>query len=385
MERKLKIVAVLILATGLFGCGKSGTTRALTGTVNSSSLSGLYLNGVKNQTVACGDLQVICSGYTGEETTVDVEGDCTFRLELPLESFCFCGIFDTSGSYIAALGCAEGGYEGAIPVFLGADDSEADIDIGGVSIEGDKGVSTVNACSLVDQDNDGTADATDTDDDGDGTGDGADFLNGSGCEEADNFDSDGNDIPDIFEDVWVDQTDEDDNNIPDFCETDCTADTEDTDGDCIPDSADDCFVDTDGDAIPDCIDCDNSSTDLTTSLACYDDLCTIDSDGDGFGLCGDCDDEDSTITNECEAFDDFDPCTVDDDNDGVNFCDDCDDGDSGIGIECTACELTSCDSDFECQQFAENQLGDDDTSNDACPNEGVSCLTCVSGCCEVTN
>lgn len=372
---------------GTGGCG-GGATRGFTGTINSSSLAGLTVRSrqtdgstlvLKNQTLTCTDIQVVAAGPDGGDLVAEVSAECTFTLNLPLNNFCWIGLFrESDDGYISSLGCAENGYEGAVPIFPGADDSEEAIDIGGVTLEGDRGVSTENPCTLVDQDGDGTADAADDDDDGDGTGDANDPLDGSVCTDGDNFDSDDNDIPDCFEDLWGDLDDQDEDEVPDFCdgedeETGCS-DPADADGDCIPDEFDECLEDSDGDGVPDCLDCDSSSTDLAASLDCYDDFCTVDSDGDGFSLCDDCDDEDSSTTDDCEEFDDFDPCAVDGDSDGINLCDDCDDEDSAVGLECTQCSTSSCDGAFDCQLFAEDDLTDEfETDN----------TQCVAGCCEL--
>ncbi|MBI2980964.1 MAG: hypothetical protein HYY44_01445 [Deltaproteobacteria bacterium] len=472
---------LLMSVGGTGGCGTQGTTRGLTGTFSASSLPTLTFNGTKKQ-IACADLTVCCGAYDGSISVTEVKSDCTFKIDLPLDSFCYCAIFrgedaDSNkcpDTYVASLGCSEKGYGGYIPVFEGADDSKEAVDLGSSSVQGTNVVSANDYCASVDEDNDGVANASDSDDDGDAVADAGDFQNAEGCVNADKFDSDANGTPDIYEGLWsaelsalkmkgsADSTldeffaDTDNDDIPDFCDADfaCSPDEEDTDGDCIPDSFDFCSTDADADGVPVCVDCDDADT--ASGVECYaDDFCAIDSDGDGFGLCDDCDDYDANSTYECfgDAFceedadadgvgfcldcddddattttecyeeladfcnqdndnddvgicadcDDFDvtsttecydadACATDIDADGVNFCHDCDDFDAtvtatyaaGCPVAAGACSITDCSVDFECQLYAEDQLGDDDTGNDICPNEGTSCMTCVDSCCEVT-
>lgn len=377
------------------GGGGGGTTRNLTGTVAASSLSGLRING-KTQALACTDLQVCCAAYDGGTVVADVAADCTFTLALPLENFCYCALFtgedgDANGcgdEYVASLGCSENGYSGAIPIFPDDDDSTDDIDVGTGTIEGSKVVATGNPCAQVDQDNDGADDAEDTDDDGDSTEDGDDEFNSFGCENADEFDSDDNGVPDIFESEWASDfaalklqtdgtdalsdffADSDGDDVPDGCDVDfgCEADAFDADGDCIPDEFDFCSDDADGDGLGICFDCDDSNADIATSTACYDDFCATDSDGDGFGLCDDCDDEDPEEQYECFG-DDY--CAFDEDADGFGLCTDCDDTDGAITTECYADCLE--DNDFDgfslcsdCDDFDETITSECYTGTDVC-------------------
>lgn len=485
------VVSAWLGLSGAGGCGGgggSGASRGITGTLSASSLQSVRLKSatqaltLKRQAVACGDVSVCCGGYDGTLLVTEVGSDCTFTLDLPLENFCYCALFtgddaddnECPDDYIASLGCSENGYGGAIPIFADADDTTDAIDLGTGDVQGSNVVATGNPCAQVDQDDDGTADSDDTDDDEDGTADAGDFQNAIGCINADRFDSDGDEVPDIYEGLWSSEIqalkvrgpksqldtffeDSDDDDVPDFCDADfaCEPDEDDNDGDCIPDEFDGCDDDEDADGVPFCVDCDDA--DSASTVECYaDDFCDIDSDQDGYGLCDDCDDWDSDSTYECfgddfcaddadadgfgfcldcddedatsttECYDDFidDFCEEDNDNDGFGICVDCDDFESGTTTECYGtlacaedfdsdgvdfcsdcddfdptvtmtfadgcpvaaggCSITDCSVDFECQQFAENQLGDGDTSNDVCPNEGVSCMTCVSGCCEIT-
>ncbi|MBI2082503.1 MAG: hypothetical protein HYT76_02945 [Deltaproteobacteria bacterium] len=364
-------VGMLVIAAsfgGTSGCGTSGTTRGLTGTLNSSSLSGLKIKGA-TVAVACEEIKVCCGGYDGKVTVEKVNKDCTFKIDLPLETFCYCAIFtgddadsnDCPDTYLASLGCSENGYGGAIPVFAGADDKTDDIDLGSSSLEGRKVVSTNNYCASIDEDNDGIANSTDDNDDGDEVLDSTDFQNAKGCVNADKLDSDGDDTPDIYEGLWGStlsalkvkgQTDgelddffvdADNDDIPDFCDADfaCTPDADDSDGDCIPDSFDWCSDDGDADGVPFCVDCDDG--DATSTVECFaDDFCALDGDGDGYGLCDDCDDYDPSSTYECfgDAF-----CDTDGDADGIGFCLDCDDEDATQTTQCYEDIENFCDQD----------------------------------------
>lgn len=299
---------------GVGGCGGTGgggggvgATRGITGTLSASSLPALTVQG-KSQQLACTDLQVCCGAYDGSLLVASVGSDCTFTLSLPLNNFCYCAVFsdaDADGNgcgdnYLASLGCSENGYGGAIPIFPDADGSTDKIDFGTGSTEGKKVVATGNPCAQVDQDDDGTVDSEDSDDDDDGILDGSDNLNSIGCENADELDSDENNVPDIYEGLWGNElaalklmkgqgtsgelaqafADSDDDNIPDFCDVDfgCAPDEFDTDGDCIPDDFDKCADTTDDDG--------NGNPDN-------------DNDGDGINICQDCDDEDPQSGIDC--------------------------------------------------------------------------------------
>jgi len=462
------------LLGGLMSCG-GGATRGVTGSLTSTTLPAVTVRGSKRQ-VLCGDVKVCCGGYDGTVTVAEVNAStCSFKIDLPLETFCYCAIFtgedednnDCPDTYLASLGCSENGYGGAVPVFAAADDSTDQIDLGTSTVQGTSVVSENDWCASTDQDNDGTADSTDTDDDNDGTDDSSDFTNSIGCENADKFDSDGDNTPDIYEAIWgsalsalkvkgqtgsdIDEffVDADDDNVPDFCDEDfeCESETGDEDGDCIPDDFDWCADDADGDGVPYCVDCDDTTT--ASQVECYEaDFCAIDGDQDGYGLCDDCDDYDPKSTYECfaDAFcdadgdsdgigfcldcddanaasttecysalgdfcdfdndnddigicsdcDDFDAtsttecytgtsaCDLDEDSDGVGFCDDCDDLDSSvtttINMGCTAaadaCETDTCDNNFECQLFAEDNL------NDEFETDNVQC-NLTTNCCEL--
>ena len=486
--KNILIMAVLLFGIGqlggIGGCGgttgsggSSGATRGITGTVSASSLQSVRLKSstqaltLKRQALACTDVSVCCGGYDGTLLVAEVASDCTFNLDLPLENFCYCALFsgadddnnDCPDNYIASLGCTENGYGGAIPIFADADDTTDDIDLGTGDIQGSNVVATGNPCAQVDQDNDGTADDTDTDDDGDDVADAGDFQNDIGCINADRFDSDGDEVPDIFEGLWSSElqalklggsksqiadffVDADGDDVPDFCDADfaCTPDDVDSDGDCIPDQYDGCDDDEDADVTVGCFgdafceidsdqdgyglcdDCDDWDSDST--YECFGDaFCDEDGDGDGVGFCLDCDDGDPASTTECyDAFLGF--CEQDNDNDGFGICIDCDDFDFASTIECYsagdgdfcandfdedmvgvcddcndfdptmtatfaqgcptpegACDIVPCSVDFQCQQFAEDQLGDGTTANDVCPNlNQTDCMTCVDGCCEET-
>lgn len=385
------VLGALMLAAlysgGVGGCGggggttPAGTTRNMTGTIAANSLAGLHLKG-KRQTLACTDLQVCCAGYDGSLAVTEVEADCTFTLALPLNNFCYCDVFtgsDDDGNgcketFVASLGCSEDGYSGAIPIFADDDDSVDDISIGTGTVEGRKVVSTEDPCAQVDEDDDGTSNEGDTDDDGDGSLDSEDDFNEFGCENADEFDSDDDDVPDIFQLIWSLEfsaltlkhqdwdslfEDADSDEVPDFCDVDygCEPDIEDTDGDCIPDDDDSCSDDEDNDGLLSCVDCDDSSGDVTTG--CYEDAtCDEDFDGDGVGFCEDCNDDNR---DETTTFDEGCP-----------------------GME-TECELSACLNDTDCQELADDRLSDDDPDNDICEGNSVSCMECIEGCCEVTD
>ncbi|MBI2068301.1 MAG: hypothetical protein HYT77_09855 [Deltaproteobacteria bacterium] len=377
------VLAVLLLVS-LQGCGSSGTagaTRAMTGSVSASSLQSVRLKSphqaltIKKATLACGDVSVCCSGYDGTVSVKKIGSDCSFTIDLPLESFCYCALFsgsdgDSNGcpdNYVASLGCSANSYEGAIPVFADDDNSTAAINLGSGDVQGSNVVSAIDICTQVDQDDDGIADSADTDDDGDGVTDAGDFQNDTGCVNADKFDSDGDNVPDIYESLWSSELqalrlggaksqldtffeDSDNDDVPDFCDSDfaCTPDSEDTDGDCIPDLYDACGDDGDSDGVPFCVDCDDG--DATSTVECYEDeFCAIDSDNDGFGLCDDCDDWDPDSSYECfsDAF-----CEEDNDADGFGLCIDCDDDDALVQTECYSTAMADfCEQDNDNDDF----------------------------------
>ncbi len=360
-------VVTLCLLGLLQHCGGSTATsttetRNITGTVSASTLTTSLSKGLGKAALSCTDVEVCCTGYTSSTPTVAaVDSNCEFTVALPLESFCFCGIFtgtdaDSDGcgdTYVGSLGCAARGYGGALPIYAAADGSTSEIDLGTTTQQGQTFVTENDFCASVDTDDDGTADATDTDDDGDSIADDADAAASGGCYDADEFDSDDDNIPDIFQSVWSDLTDSDSDDVPDFCDitTDCDADEEDTDGDCIPDAEASCDDDDDADGFDDCFDCDSS--DATVGLDCYEDIfCALDLDGDGVTLCDDCDDADDgdnrTISEGCE--------------------------------ESCGSDSTECSDDFTCQLFADDRLA----SDPVCDGNSVSCMTCVDGCCTVT-
>ncbi len=440
------MVGMLLLATlnlgGTGGCGGSSTggggggtdeTRNLTGSLSSSSLSSLKLKG-KNTSLACTDVQVCCAGYDGSTAVATVNSDCSFELALPLNNFCYCAIFtgsDEDGNscgdeYIASLGCSENGYSGAIPIYPDTDGGTDDIDIGEGDVEGTKIVAANNPCAQVDQDQDGSTDADDTDDDGDDTSDSEDDYNDYGCENLDEFDSNADNIPDLFQAIFgslfsslkvkgtADASDdplasffgdEDGDDVPDGCDKDftCEATSADADGDCIPDDDDWCATDEDGDYIGVCADCDDSDPDPAVSIACYsDNYCGADNDGDGFGLCDDCDDENADSTYECWSddfcsydadgdgvgycldYDDSDEfettggyssdfCGEDNDDDGVDICSDCNDFNAEISFECYAGEDSDCGSDGDGDGYPNcvDCDDDDDTVTDSCFSEDI--------------
>jgi hypothetical protein len=389
-------------ALSCLGGGGKGTTRGLTGNVNASSLTGLRLKGVKTA-VACEDLKVCCGAYDGSISVEKVNKDCTFKIELPLETFCYCALFtgddedksDCPDTYVASLGCSENGYGGNIPVFPGGDDSTEDVDLGTSSVQGTTVVSANNYCASVDEDNDGDVNSLDLDDDGDDIQDTIDFLNAIGCKNADKLDSDNDDTPDIYEGLWSDtlqtlkikgQTDgeldeffvdADNDDIPDFCDADaegvCVADSEDNDGDCIPDAFDWCEDDGDADGIPYCVDCDDA--DAASGVECYEDeFCALDGDGDGFGLCDDWDDLDPESTYDCFG-DTF--CDADGDSDGISFCLDCDDEDATMTLECYD------DSDI-CEEDNDNDdIGLCVDCDDFDPNSKLECYDAAD--CKIDN
>lgn len=346
------------------GSSSSDNTRNITGTVDSTALTSslIWKKNLKFVTLGCSDVQVCCFGYDGTASVADVADDCSFTLALPLESVCYCSIFsggdgDSDGcgdSFVATLGCSETGYSGGIPIFADDDDSTDDIDFGSVSVQGDVGYSSTDPCSQVDTDDDGTDDAADTDSDGDGVEDDGDFVCGDGCLNADDFDSNDNDVPDIYESTWDGLSDSDSDNIPDFCDVseECDCSEEDTDCDCLPDDDDESLEDDDGDGVTAEIDCDDDDAEATYD--CYlEALCALDFDGDGTSLCDDCDDFDS-----------------DDDRTIDEGCED--------EISCT---ISACDHDFGCQLVADERVN----TNPICSGGSVSCMTCVDGCCVVTN
>ncbi len=410
---------VATVSCGSAGSGGSAATRTMTGTISSSSFGGLT-RGLRMQTVtSCADTQVCCFGYAGDSVVAEVGSDCSYSLDLPIDNFCFCGLFsgtDSDGDgcgddYLASMGCSENGYAGVIPVFADSDGTTDAIDTGEVSVEGLKVVSANNICAQVDQDGDGINDAEDTDDDGDSTLDSDDGTDDSGCENALEYDGSDDGIPDLFQpSVWAGLDDEDADDVPDFCDvTSCVADETDADGDCIPDDSDYCSADADGDSLNTCFDCDDSDPDVDVSAACYDEsFCQTDTDGDGFGLCDDCDDEDVGSTYECwsdtycdsdvdgDGFgqcldcDDSDPdvdvsvacydsattedgsdfCSQDNDGDGVDICSDCDDFDETSGLECYSDNATSdicqVDEDVDGFGYCEDCNDQDDTVTDEC-------------------
>lgn len=363
------MVAAATLPGGAGGCGgavtrgaSGGSTRDISGTISQSSLSNLTLRSknqagltvtLKSQSLSCTDVEVCCAGYDGSTSAAAVGSDCTFALSLPLDSFCYCALFtgaDADGDgcgdeYVASLGCSEGGYSGAIPIFADDDDSTDAIDLGTSTVQGSRVVAQNDPCSQVDSDDDGTSDESDTDDDGDGTLDTNDFAGDDGCLQADEFDGDDNNIPDIFESDWADLADADADDIPDFCDaTACEASEEDTNGNCVPDEFDEFLEDDDEDGFDASLDCDDG--DAAIGLDCYlDDICALDLDGDGVLLCDDCDDLDPAND-----------LTVD----------------QGCDVACT--QSATCSSDFECQLFA------DDDQTDAFETDNVEC---IDGCCEL--
>lgn len=327
------------------GGGTTPTTRALSGSVSAASLTALRLAGAKSQALACADVTVCCASYSGGLVTKSVDASCNFSLDLPLNNFCYCGLFtgaDADGNgcpdqEVGSLGCAENGYSGAIPIFPDANDGTDAIDLGTGDLEGQKLVvnATGNPCAQVDQDNDGTADSGDSDDDGDGTADSDDDTNSIGCENLDEFDSDSDGTPDIYEESFSSEfaalklkgqtdgaagsffADTDNDNVPDGCDADfgCEPDEFDTDGDCIPDDFD---------------------------------FCNEDADSDGVGICVDCDDSDATVTTEC-----YENCG-DSDGDGVDDCIDCDPSDPAVALECGP---TACTSDQQCKDAVLSSTG----------------------------
>lgn len=372
LEAKNRFFFLIVFIACASACGggssssstsSSGSTRNITGTVDSAVLSSslIWKKNFKFVTLGCSDVQVCCFGYDGTASVADVADDCTFTLALPLESVCYCSIFngsdgDSDGcgdSFVATLGCSETGYSGGIPIFPDGDNSTDDIDFGTVSVQGDVGYSSTDPCSQVDTDDDGTDDADDTDSDGDGIADEDDFVCGDGCLNADDFDSDDNDVPDIYESTWDGLSDSDSDNIPDFCDVteECDCSETDTDCDCLPDDDDETEEDDDGDGVSAEIDCDDD--DASVTYECYEDtICALDFDGDGTSLCDDCDD-----------FDDEDTRTVDE----------------GCEDEAT-CSLSDCNNNFECQLFADTRNGE---GNPVCSGGSVSCMLCIDGCCEV--
>ncbi len=463
-------ITFFLLATlSACGGGSSGTvaatpTRALTGTISEGSLSTAIVKSpnatkslVKKVVSSCSEVQVCCTGYSGGDPTVaDVASDCTFTLPLPLNTYCGCWLASGTDSdadgcgddYIGSMGCSENKYQGLIPT--GGDGAVTDIALGTATIEGNKVVTGTNACSQVDSDDDGTVDSEDADDDGDGTNDDDDATTDEGCQYPTFIDSNLDGIPDFFQPaIWNALTDSDGDGTPDFCDvtTDgCTADDDDTDGNCVPDIYDTYKIDDDADGYPSWDDCDDSDNTVTNS--CYSDAyCNTDDDDDGFGLCDDCDDEDPDSTYECYGdeycdqdedgdgyglcvdyddgdatqttqgysdsfceedndsdgfnicidcndFDDTDTtacyddavfCQTDADDDGFNQCIDCDDSDADVTQDCysdtTNADVTcdsstiACENDFQCQLFAEDDQTDDfETGN----------VACVEGCCEIS-
>lgn len=395
MRRPIHLSVVLsVIALGFLACGgstsstttTSTTTRALKGSLSSSSLSTLVkqtrFKSLKKATLACTDLQVCCSAYSGDNVVKDVDSSCAFSLDLPLNNFCYCAIFtgtdgDGDGckdTWVGSLGCSENEYSGAIPVYADDDDTTDAIDVGEGTLDGTRVVTATDICTQVDQDDDGTDDADDTDDDGDGTSDESDDLNEIGCEEADTFDSNEDGTPDIFQAIWAEFfesanlsaatknmssveddedteiedeffTDLDDDDVPDACDADvngdvgCSSVTGDDDDDCIPDDFD---------------------------------FCETDADADGIDVCEDCDDGDASSGFECF-------CDGDEDEDGVNACLDCDDGDDSVGSVCESseCETHTCavgdhafSGDFECQLFADEDTDDEFTTANSFCNDG---------------
>lgn len=357
------------------------TTRDLTGNVVQASipLPSLRANHgtLYQSTTDCSDVQICCNGYDGSTAVETVASDCSFTISLPINSYCFCGLFtgeDADGDgcfddYIGSLGCSEGGYSGAIPIFADADGSTDDIDSGDGEVQGTRVVSSTDICSQVDQDSDGTADSDDSDDDGDDVADDDDNFNSEGCESVAELDSDGNDIPDIFEDLWEalfgsDSDDfffdEDEDDVPDGCDEEvggtefsCAADELDTDGDCIDDEFDESLEDNDEDGLIAYIDCDDDDADV--GFECYEEaFCALDIDEDGVSYCDDCDDYDS---NETRSYDECDSDSV-------------------------SCSISSCDTDFDCESVATDYIAE---GNPLCiDEESVSCIECIDGCCEVT-
>ncbi len=345
--KRIEGIAVLIIVLFLTSCrgegGDTGDSRDMEGSLAPASLPAPAL--IKQQTVdACNDISICCSSYTGAMVVTEVNADCSFSIALPLNSFCFCGAFsgdDSDGegcpdNYLASLGCSENGFSGAIPIYADADDTTDAISLGESDFQGTSLVPTTDPCSQVDQDDDGVTDADDADDDGDAVNDTEDSLTSSGCDNADEVDSDDNGIPDIYEpELWAEFDDSDGDGIPAFCdddETSCEASTDDSDGNCIPDIYEYCDDDSDGDGVGYCYDC--NDTDSSSTTECYSDYyCSIDADEDGFDLCTDCDDTDANTGSECFSYDDY--CALyDEDGDGFNICYDCDDTDASSGAEC---------------------------------------------------
>lgn len=345
MMKSLKIFfAGAILLSALACGGSSGgdslgsTTRGLTGTVASSSLSTLLKSSVKTAASSCSSISLCCWGYTASTpAVVSLSGtaECSFSIDLPLENYCFCGFFsgtdavDNTSGDTGADGCPDDYAEvtlAPIPVFDDADGTTEAFDLGVCT-----NLSCTNQDILtnVDEDNDGLSNADDTDDDGDSLDDTDDLCNPSGCGNPLQRDGDGDSIPDFFEGIYGGLVDSDSDGVPNEFDIDIDGDgiinetDTDDDGDDIDDADDDDAdndgissayeIDSDGDGVPNFLDWDIDG-DKTINI--------IDTDADGDDIL----DVNDLDTNGDGVADTFESDT-DSDGDGVpDFIDETDEG-----------------------------------------------------------
>ncbi len=375
---------VLLVALEIGGSGgcnstsssssSSSSSRKLKGSLSSSSLSklaanaGLVLAG-KKATLACDQAQIKCITYKGSETKVDLGSDCSFDIDLPLNSHEGCCLFDKSSG--TELGCLSCDGSTSLPIYAGTAGETTEVDLGTLTSSGNTTASET-LCDSVDEDGDGKSNTDDTDDDGDGTADTSDLYDTEGFRDFLHVDTDEDGVSDVYESsVWAGFGDKDGDGVPNVCDADIDGDGQvnekdtDDDGDGILDTADadenadgvnDDAIDTDGDGVPNDIDgdIDGDGTDNASDT---------DDDGDGVLNASDTDKNGDGVADSSEV--DANGDGVDDSFEtGTEKCPD--------SQECVVGEALG--GDFACQQFADNNP--DNTLGITTAN-----AKCSDGCC----